>query len=136
MGHEFWSVLCERIEEDLKGSKYASLVEETFQGKQRDYVRCHTCGTTSYRPDVFQDLKLVVQSADGQGPSDVVSSLRESLRPEQMVGDEQYQCDCCGRKTDAERGVELTSLPRVLTLQLKRFRYDMRTGQRAKISTA
>jgi hypothetical protein len=35
---------------------------------------------------------------------------------------------------DAERGLALRRLPRVLALQLKRFRYDFRLGQRFKIN--
>eukprot|EP00900_Chrysochromulina_parva_P009276 jgi/Chrpa1/1834/Chrysochromulina_OHIO_Genome00015925-RA len=40
--HEFWTMLCERIEADLKGTAHGTLVEDLFQGEQRDYVRCHT----------------------------------------------------------------------------------------------
>ena len=39
------------------------MVEALFEGEQRDYVRCHECGTVSYRKDQFRDLKLVVPSA-------------------------------------------------------------------------
>ena len=225
--HEFWTLLCERLETDLKGTEHAKMVEALFEGEQRDYVRCHECGTVSYRKDQFRDLKLVVpeekkpeaptavvpfsgaghtlsgattttaaaaaaattaaaamaaattatattasstatttasstatSSTDTDGPSaagnpanevaaaaakaaapaaaqraDVQSGLREMLQPEQMNGDEQYSCDCCGRKTDAERGVELTKLPKILTVQLKRFGFDFRTHARHKVNT-
>ena len=179
--HEFWTLLCEKLEGELKGTEYASIIERLFQGSQRDYVTCSECETTSYRSDFFQDLKLVVpaeeppahapfagvgrvlgtgaeasaapeaeasrgtdtgECADASPPSpnsapatDVVGALREMLRPEEMCGEDQYVCDCCGRKTDAKRGVQLVRLPAVLALQLKRFRYDYRTGQRVKINT-
>lgn len=150
--HEFWALVCERLEEDLKPTEHAKMVEGLFQGECRDYVTCSECGTTSYRVDCFRDLKLVVPSAapataasgggspaaeggGGGGVSDVMWSLQQMLAPEQMVGAEQYECDCCRRKTDATRGVQLTRLPSVLTLQLKRFGYDFRTGQRHKVNT-
>ena len=163
--HEFWTMLCERIEADLKGTAHGALVEDLFQGEQRDYVRCHTCGTVSHRTDRFQDLKLAVPhdepgaastgtggpdgavAADGGGggavppggtscTANVREALRQLLTPEQLRGSDMYQCDCCGCKTDAERGVQLTRLPPILTLQLKRFRYDFRSNTRAKISSA
>jgi hypothetical protein len=163
--HEFWTMLCERIEADLKGTAHGTLVEDLFQGEQRDYVRCHTCGTVSHRTDRFQDLKLAVPhdepAAAGTGTggpngataaggggvgavppggasctANVREALRQLLTPEQLRGSEMYQCDCCGCKTDAERGVQLTRLPPILTLQLKRFRYDFRSNTRAKISSA
>ena len=65
----------------------------------------------------------------------VASALAELLKPEEMSGDCQYHCEACARKVDAVRGVELRELPRVLTLQLKRFGYDVRTGQRFKVNT-
>jgi hypothetical protein len=46
----------------------------------------------------------------------------------------QYFCERCACKVDAERGLALRRLPRVLALQLKRFRYDLRLGQRFKIN--
>ena len=39
-------------------------------------------------------------------------------------------------KVDAERGTELRRLPRVLAVQLKRFRFDMRLSQRYKVSAS
>jgi len=36
---------------------------------------------------------------------------------------------------DAERGVSFRRLPRVLAIQLKRFRYDFRLGQRLKVNS-
>jgi len=166
--HEFWTYLCERLESELKDHAMHKLVENLFQGKQRDYVTCRECGRTSYTEDVFQDLKLVVpQAASAAGASSssstassstadaghathtpacvpcgappqqpcVATALRELLKPEDMCGDEQYFCDHCRCKVDATRGVELRELPRVLTLQLKRFGYDVRTGQRFKVNT-
>ena len=158
-------MLCERIEADLKGTAHGALVEDLFQGEQRDYVRCHTCGTVSHRTDRFQDLKLAVPhdepgaastgtggpdgaaAADGGGggavppggtscTANVREALRQLLTPEQLRGSEMYQCDCCGCKTDAERGVQLTRLPPILTLQLKRFRQDDASNTRTKNSTA
>ena len=138
--HEFWTVLCERLEKELHGTSHASLVEGLFQGKQRDYVRCCTCERRSFLNDAFQDLKLAVPSDDAAAKAaaaagDVPAALRELLSPEDMRGDEQYACDVCDAKTDAQRGVQLLSLPPVLTLQLKRFRFDYKSFTRAKVNT-
>lgn len=140
-------MLCERFEQELGDTEHRRVVEAVFQGKQRDYVRCCECGTTSHREDSFQDLKLAVPleaasappgpdaAVSATQPADIQGALRELLAPEAMRGAEQYECECCGRKTDAERGVRLHTLPPVLTLQLKRFRYELRSGQRVKVNT-
>ena len=177
--HEFWTLLCEKLEADLKASDdHAKMIEGLFEGQQRDYVKCHKCGTCSYRNDQFRDLKLQVPAADAKprfvgtgtagatlsgapspapaadaaadadaadaasmpythpsGHADVLWSLRQLLLPEQMRGAEQYECDVCACKTDAERGVQLVELPKILTLQMKRFAFDFRTSARHKINT-
>ena len=120
-----------------EGAAAPTLVEQIFQGKQRDYVTCGSCGRTSHTDDFFQDLKLEVppEGAAPPGGTDVAAALRELLKPEEMRGAEQYACDRCGRKCDATRGVKLRSLPPVLTLQLKRFRFDRKTLARHKVNT-
>jgi hypothetical protein len=48
-----------------------------------------------------------------------------ALSPEELVGDNQYYCDTCGTKCDAERQMRLRSLPPYLGLSLQRFVFDM-----------
>lgn len=48
----------------------------------------------------------------------------------------QYLCEQCDRKEDAVRAIELLRLPPVLSIQLLRYVYDARTGQRKKIKNA
>jgi hypothetical protein len=43
-------------------------------------------------------------------------------------------CDRCGTKVDAFKGLRLYRLPRILTLQLKRFDYDWCTMRRVKLN--
>jgi ubiquitin carboxyl-terminal hydrolase 48 len=48
-----------------------------------------------------------------------------ALASEELVGDNQYHCEGCGRKCDAERQMQLRSLPPYLCLSLQRFVFDM-----------
>jgi len=136
--HEFWTLLCQRLEEEMKGSPQEPLVESLFQGRQRDYITCSCCGRTSSTHDAFQDLKPPVPYTDGASIAAVPTlhaALTELLLPEKMCGAEQYACDTCAKRVDAERGVELMKLPPLLALQLKRFRYDLKTHSRVKVNT-
>jgi len=160
--HEFWQVLTDKVETELRNTPQAKLLPNLFNGEQRFYVRCGECGKVSHTDDTFQDLKLAVtpesqtstwsstsvrtlneaspiQNATAHEPvtgahSEVRRALEELLKPEQLNGANQYFCDRCACKVDAERGVALRRLPRVLALQLKRFRYDFRLGQRVKLN--
>jgi ubiquitin C-terminal hydrolase len=48
------------------------------------------------------------------------------------VGDNQYLCENCGCKCDAERQMQLRSLPPYLCLSLQRFVFDMQVGRLAE----
>lgn len=43
------------------------------------------------------------------------------MTPEELTGDNQWFCEACGVKVDAQKGMALQSLPEVLTIQLKRY---------------
>lgn len=47
-----------------------------------------------------------------------------ALAPDELVGDNQYFCDLCAAKSDADRRMRLRSLPPYLCLALQRFTYD------------
>lgn len=45
-----------------------------------------------------------------------------------------YQCEECGSKVEATKGLEFVSLPSILTIQLKRFELNYETMNREKIN--
>jgi len=63
------------------------------------------------------------------------SLLEHFLRPERLVGSNQYQCSKCGGLRDGERRTMITFAPPCLVLPLLRFAYDTQTGQHNKICT-
>lgn len=70
-----------------------------------------------------------------QGFTHLDECLDDFFKKESLSGDNQYACDACRSKTDAERGIELLELPAVLHLQLMRFVYDMKSNSRKKIQS-
>ena len=81
------------------------------------------------RPQPFEDLNLAIRSF-GTSPT-LYGSLEEALaaflEPEVLDGANQYTCDKCRCSRDAFKGIKLTKLPRVLTIGLKRFDFDLAT---------
>ena len=69
-------------------------------------------------------------SSSGIRLVDCVSSFCES---EPLVGRDQYMCDTCKRKTDADKTMSIVQLPDVLCVHLKRFNYSHMWG--SKVST-
>ena len=111
---------------------------------------CLTCSATSCTSGWFTDLHLAIPSTTPEAstskspvaapplstsPLTVPSLLKDYLTPERLDGENQYQCDNCKCKRDAEKKVLLTSAPAHLNITLLRFKYDRATNRRAKVFT-
>merc|ERR1719267_46766 len=84
------------------------------------------------------DLSLVIRPFGAQGPEQYNKSVEEAIKhylmPEKLDGDNQYSCENCGNKCDADKGIKLTRLPYILMLQIKRFEFDFETLRRVKVN--
>ena len=60
-------------------------------------------------------------------------ALENYLKPEILEGDNQYNCDKCNKKVNAEKGLKIIKSPPVLVIHLARFTIDWDTMQRIKI---
>lgn len=59
--------------------------------------------------------------------------IRSYSNKEYMKGQDKFHCDKCNSKEEAEKQTLLKTLPRALTVHLKRFKYDERIKGLAKI---
>jgi ubiquitin C-terminal hydrolase len=78
-------------------------------------------------------MPLQLQDREGKPLRSVAQCLQHYLQGEPLTGDNQYYCDSCNAKRDAQREQQLCSVPPILTLQLVRFEYDFAEGRRRKI---
>ena len=62
--HDIWLRVNDRLEHELRTSKRPRLVNELFEGKQKQYVTCGTCGATSETVEPFSCLELNVPEGD------------------------------------------------------------------------
>lgn len=157
--HELSRVLMDVVERSLNGTSQSHLVRSLFHGTQCHQIKCLQCGMLKERSEEFGDLTLAIprgaefQSAPTEtntlnkgsknakggnhgGNSTTNTSLEACLAHyfglEYLSGKNQYECDACNMRTDAEIGMRMKRLPRVLCLSLARMEYDFTTGQRTK----
>jgi hypothetical protein len=132
---EFCRVLFDAIERSVAGTPQHNLINELYQGKLTDYVKCVNCSNESRREDLFLDLSLTVKNEiDNVYNDSLEKALHNYLKAEVLTGDNKYACSHCQGKQDAVKGLKLGSLPYILTLQLKRFDLDYTTMQRVKLN--
>ena len=134
---ELCRVLFDALERQFKKDKApkANLINELYQGKMKDYVKCLNCGYESARVDDYLDIPLVIKpfGSNTSYPS-VEEALAGFVQPETLNGADQYFCEKCDKKTDAHKGLKFTSFPYLLTLQLKRFDFDYASMHRIKLN--
>ncbi|WIA08663.1 hypothetical protein OEZ85_008090 [Tetradesmus obliquus] len=134
-GQEFLKLLLTKLEHTFASSaqqEVRGVVQTLFRGHFSYVTTCRSCGQQSAgsaRKVEYYELPLQVQ-----GMASLRHSMASALAPEELVGDNQYLCENCGCKCDAERQMQLRSLPPYLCLSLQRFVFDMQTFEKKKAS--
>ncbi|KAF8398034.1 hypothetical protein HHK36_016960 [Tetracentron sinense] len=111
-------VLCEKLEDKMKGTVAEGTIHQLFEGHHMNYIECINVDCKSTRKESFYDLQL-----DVKGCRDVYASFDKYVEVERLEGDNKYHAEQHGLQ-DAKKGVLFSDFPPVLQLQLKRFEYD------------
>ncbi|OEL23661.1 Ubiquitin carboxyl-terminal hydrolase 13 [Dichanthelium oligosanthes] len=121
-------VLCEKLENKMKGTTVEGAIQKLFEGHHMNYIECINVEYKSTRKESFYDLAL-----DVKGCSDVYASFDKYVEVERLEGDNKYQSEEHGLQ-DAKKGMLFIDFPPVLQLQLKRFEYDFVRDTMVKIN--
>jgi ubiquitin C-terminal hydrolase len=133
-----------QVSQDSKDTEYPFAL---FRGTVESTVTCESCKATSSTLDPIEDIGLEVivpnqasstsrgvletvrSSSRNTSPTpaafaplaDVTTAFTRFARPEPL--DAGYKCERCGKVGRANKQSRLASIPPILTLHLKRFRY-------------
>ncbi|XVE75807.1 hypothetical protein DITRI_Ditri12bG0121700 [Diplodiscus trichospermus] len=121
-------VLCEKLEDKMKGTVVEGTIQQLFEGHHMNYIECINVDYKSTRKESFYDLQL-----DVKGCRDVYASFDKYVEVERLEGDNKYHAEEHGLQ-DAKKGVLFIDFPPVLQLQLKRFEYDFMRDTMVKIN--
>ncbi|KAL5712099.1 ubiquitinyl hydrolase 1 [Ranunculus cassubicifolius] len=120
-------ILCEKLENKMKGTVVDGKIQALFQGHHMNYLECIDVDYKSTRKEAFYDIQL-----DVKGCRDVYASFDKYVEVERLEGDNKYDAEGHGLQ-DAKKGVLFVDFPPVLQLQLKRFEYDFTRDAMVKI---
>jgi ubiquitin carboxyl-terminal hydrolase 7 len=121
-------ILMDRLEARMKGTPVENVLNKTFVGKMKSYIKCINVDYESSRIEDFWDIQLNVKDL-----SNLTESFQNYVEVEVMDGENQYMAQDFGLQ-DARKGVVFTEFPTVLHLQLKRFEYDFNYDSLVKIN--
>lgn len=91
---------------------------------------CSSCGNCSKNEAPFLNVSVDVPDSLEQSSSSVKGSglltdlIRNQLQPEILEDDNKWLCDKCNQRVAATKSQEYLQLPKILTIHLKRFRFD------------
>ncbi|KAL9266601.1 Ubiquitin C-terminal hydrolase 13-like protein [Drosera capensis] len=125
---EFNRVLCEKLEDKMKGTVVEGTIQNLFEGHHMSYIECINVDYKSTRKESFFDIQL-----DVKGCRDVYASFDKYVEVEILEGDNKYEAEEYGLQ-DVKRGVLFIDFPPVLELQLMRFEYDFMRETMVKIN--
>lgn len=132
---ELCRVMFDALEQKFKDTEQANLINDLYEGKMLDYVKCLECSTEKSREDTFLDIPLPVRPfGSNVAYNSVEEALRAFVQPETLDGNNQYHCEKCNKKCDAHKGLKFMKFPYLLTLHLKRFDFDYSSMHRIKLN--
>ena len=127
--NEFFNVLFDKLESDLKGKPRQKLLDHVFGGTLSNQLICKECPHRSERDESFFILSLEVKNKRS-----IVDSLRQYVQGEMLEGDNKYMCRTCMKKVDTLKRCCIKELPNNLILHLKRFEFNFDTMCKVKVN--
>ena len=133
---EFMRVLFDALEQSHELAGESCETKKLYEGSCSSYILCKRCSNESSRSETFLDIQRPIRNEFGVGVinSSLEMALENYLKPEMLEGDNQYACEPCDCKVDAEKGLKLERCPPLLVLNFNRFMLDYETFQRVKVT--
>jgi len=124
---EFYNNFCDKIEENLKHTKYKYIINDVLVGKTCSSIQCESCGYISNKFEDFYNLSLEVKNINN------LNTSLEKLIESETIDD--FKCDNCNKKVVIHKRTTLSKLPNILIIQLKRFFMNYDYGYTEKINS-
>ena len=109
-------------------------INDLFQSILSTNIKCKECGNISSHDEIYIDISLPIKKGNK-----TIDTLEKSFEYffsiEELIKDNQYMCEKCQKKVDAEKYFEIKQLPKILICALNRFEYDYKKGIKKKINT-
>lgn len=126
---EFLSLFMDRIEEQLKGTRYANIIKSHFSGLLSNELICKGCPHYYEREEPFIALNLTVKNKRS-----IKDGLERLVEGEILDADNAYYCEQCKMKVKTVKRASIKKLPPYLFLTLSRFEYNFDLNVHVKVN--
>ena len=116
-------------------NKDYTLINKLFSGFFEIITKCKHCGYESFKFEPFQTLSIQIPDLPRNSTKkiNIYDCFRNFFKEEEV--DEYVECNCCKFRTKVTRQFSINKFPKVLVIQLKRFKIINNYGQQRKIQT-
>lgn len=135
--HEFLNFLlndlgeyADRNPESFEIKHNQNFIKDLFQGTQSSKIKCLTCDSVTTKNEPFLDFPIEMKENE---TTNVQKVLHEFHQRELLNSSNKFYCNVCCGLQEAERIVGIKSLPKVLALHLKRFKYSETQNTNVKL---
>ena len=84
-------ILCDRLEEQMKGTPMDGSIKRLFEGEMENYIECLDVDSNSKRRETFYDIQLSIKSEKGNDLQTIEESPKEFTADEMLDGDNLYK---------------------------------------------
>jgi ubiquitin C-terminal hydrolase len=95
---------------------------------------CEECKNLSKNDEICNKIGLPIIKTEDGSQIKIEDCLNKYFETEKLEGDNQYYCDKCKKKVDAESKSCFKNLPESIIISLNRFEYNSK-GEKSKIKT-
>lgn len=131
--HEFCNYLINEIIEcvDREVGPQNNWCKKLFQGISTSETKCLSCETITSKDEAFLDLSVDVPH--DRHSTSLTYSLNNFSKLETLTHQNKFYCNSCSSLQEATKTIKMKSLPEVLVINLKRFKYDDKLDRMVKL---
>ncbi|RCK66999.1 Ubiquitin carboxyl-terminal hydrolase 9 [Candida viswanathii] len=132
--HEFFNYLINEIiesvnkEDKLDGFNWCS---DIFRGLITNETKCLSCETVTSKQELFLDLSVDIPP--GESSFSLTYALNNFSKSETLTNQNKFYCNTCSSLQEAVKTIKVKKLPKVLVINLKRFKYDEQMDKMVKL---
>ena len=105
--------------------KEYSPIKKLFTGLEETKSNCKICSTVKNNYQTFLTWQLPIPVTDATQELELVDCMDKWFEDETLDDENRLSCDFCGVKSNANKSNYLFMPPKILVIQLKRFKKDM-----------